>query len=108
MSTIQWQYFPKSDEIPLHLLDLVGAFEINQNKINSFLHNLKSDEVLQILFQSLENLHFKVEKGKRKIDKINVPALFGQNGKLEKYFDADGYNKSTKTVIEIEARQGCN
>ena len=29
--------------------------------------------------------------------------LFGQNGKLEKYFDADGYNITTKTVIEVEA-----
>lgn len=29
--------------------------------------------------------------------------MFGPNGKLEKYFDADGYNTETKTVIEVEA-----
>ena len=32
-----------------------------------------------------------------------MPVLFGPNGRLEKYFDADGYNEQTKTVIEVEA-----
>ena len=51
----------------------------------------------------MKKLNFQIEKSKKSNDKIKVPVLFGQNGKLEKYFDADGYNKATKTVIEVEA-----
>ena len=32
--------------------------------------------------------------------------LFGINGKLEKSFNADAFDKNTKTVIEIEAGRG--
>lgn len=32
--------------------------------------------------------------------------LFGRNGNLEKSFDADGVNLTTKTVIEVEAGRG--
>lgn len=34
---------------------------------------------------------------------IKVPVLFGRNGSLEKYFEADCYNPKVKVVIEIEA-----
>lgn len=37
------------------------------------------------------------------MDKIRVPVLFGLNGEAERSFDADAYNKITKTVIEVEA-----
>ena len=38
--------------------------------------------------------------------KISIPVLFGQNGRIEKSFDADGWNKNSKTVIEVEAGRG--
>ena len=59
--------------------------------------------MLEKLREGFENLDFLIEKSKKSIDKIKVPVLFGQNGKLEKYFDADGYDKANKTVIEVEA-----
>ncbi|MGI0010294.1 MAG: hypothetical protein ACREAE_02710 [Nitrosopumilaceae archaeon] len=35
-----------------------------------------------------------------------MPVLFGRNGRLEKYFEADAFNKITKTVMEIESGRG--
>jgi hypothetical protein len=100
---INWQFFPKSRIIPEHLQNVLGVFELNESLICSESHNHVSDEVLKIVRAGLEELDFLMEKSKMAIDKIKIPVLFGQNGKLEKYFDADGYNKANKTVIEVEA-----
>lgn len=98
-----WQFFPKSKIIPDHLHDVVSVFEKNEEAISSEYHNYGSNDVLEIVCKNIEILNFTVEKSKKSIDKIKVPVLFGPNGKLEKYFDADGYNSETKTVIEVEA-----
>ena len=100
---INWQFFPKSRIIPEHLQDVLRVFELNEILINSNSHSFGSNEVLEKVRGNLEELEFRIEKSKKSIEKIKVPVLFGQNGKLEKYFDADGYNKATKTVIEVEA-----
>ncbi len=100
---INWQYFPKSDKIPIHLQKVVTIFENEQESIDSELYQFNSDKVLSFLRNWLERNNFKVEKSKKKLDKINVPVLFGKNGKLEKFFEADWLNIKTKTVIEVEA-----
>jgi hypothetical protein len=100
---INWQYYPKSDSIPSHLTDVVDVFDITEEKISSDSNTLISDEVLGFLEKGLENVGYQVEKSKKKVDKIHVPVLFGRNGKLEKSFDADAFNQSKKTVIEVEA-----
>jgi len=103
---INWQHYPKSDQIPLHLKDVVDVFELQETEINSLKHQLPSDGVLEFVRQGLEEIDYVVEKSKKKEDKIHVPVLFGQNGKLEKYFEADGLNVKNKTVIEVEAGRG--
>ncbi|MDR6340353.1 hypothetical protein HNQ91_003418 [Filimonas zeae] len=103
---INWQYFPKSHSAPDHLRGIVSDFERNLNNIDSQNFTLSSNEVLEKLRGGLQELGFKVETGKKHIEKIKVPVLFGRNGSLEKSFDADGYNSTTKTVIEIEAGRG--
>lgn len=100
---INWQFFPKSRIIPNHLQDVLSCFETNEDLITSSVFGYSSNEVLEHVRTDLEKLNFLIEKSKKSIDKIKVPVLFGQNGKLEKYFDADGYNKETKSVIEVEA-----
>ena len=100
---INWQFFPKSRVIPEHLQNVLGVFELNESLISSDEHNYGSNEVLEKIRTCLEKFDFQIEKSKKSNDKIKVPVLFGQNGKLEKYFDADGYNKISKTVIEVEA-----
>lgn len=100
---INWQFFPKSRIVPDHLKNVLGVFEFNESLISSDVHSYGSNEVLENVRANLETLDFQIEKSKKSNDKIKVPVLFGQNGKLEKYFDADGYNKENKTVIEVEA-----
>lgn len=100
---INWQFFPKSKIIPSHLVEVLSVFEQNEELISSDSFTHGSNEVLEHIRNGLELINYKVEKSKKSNDKIKVPVLFGPNGKLEKYFDADGYNEITKTVIEVEA-----
>jgi hypothetical protein len=103
---INWQLFPKSNAIPGHLLQVVEVFRDADPKIGSSSKRLSSDDVLAKVADGLEACGYRVERSKRGPDKIRVPVLFGRNGKLEKAFDADGYNKDTRTVIEVEAGRG--
>lgn len=100
---INWQFFPKSKVLPDHLSDVLGVFALHQGLIDSDYNNLNSNEVLETVRIGLENQGYQIEKSKKTVDKIKVPVLFGINGKLEKYFEADGYDKISKTVIEVEA-----
>lgn len=103
---INWQYFPKSDETPIHLGQVINVFEKEKEQIDSENHQLSSDEALSFLRSGLEAIGYEIEKSKKQADKIHVPVLFGRNGSLEKYFEADGLNKEQKTVIEVEAGRG--
>lgn len=100
---IQYQYFPKSCSIPNELLQLIKIFCKKEGEISSLKYQLPSNEVLHILSEDIITLGYQVETGKKAIDKIKVPVLFGRNGSLEKYFEADCYNQKAKVVIEIEA-----
>jgi hypothetical protein len=100
---INWQFFPKSKILPKHLELVVNVFEKHEEEITSDKYNHNSNSVLENIRLGLEQINYLVEKSKTNSDKIKVPVLFGPNGKLEKYFDADGYNIETKTVIEVEA-----
>ncbi len=103
---IQWQLFPKSQEISADLTMVIAAFQENYLKISSQKFDLSSNQVLNVVSSDLEDCGFKIEKSKVKEDKIKVPVLFGRNGVLEKSFDADGFNPQTRTVLEVEAGRG--
>ena len=49
------------------------------------------------------SVDFRVEVGKKATEKISVPVLFGINGRLEKYFEADAYHEQEGFVVEVEA-----
>jgi hypothetical protein len=103
---VGWQYFPKSDEIPPLLAQVVAAFETSHPECDSATHQLSSNEVLAIVRPGLESLGFVIETGKTAAEKIHVPVLFGRNGRLEKYFEADGFHEDEGIVIEVEAGRG--
>jgi hypothetical protein len=103
---INWQYFPKFSATPIHIQEVVNVFKIHKNEINSEIHTHDSNTVLGIIRSNLEENGYIIETSKRKEGKIHVPVLFGMNGKLDKYFEADGLNEKFKTVIEVEAGRG--
>lgn len=78
-------------------------FETNLGQIESRGNALSSNEVLNILKSDLMNLDYAVETSKRKQDLVEIPVLFGQNGAIEKSFNADAFHSETGTVLEVEA-----
>lgn len=98
-----WQYFPKSRELPELLGSVVDAVRTHEPEIDSEHHDLRSDAVLALLRPDLEGLGFQVEVSKRAGDKIRVPVLFGRDGRLEKYFEADAHHVDAGVVMEVEA-----
>ena len=105
---IDWIFYPKNNLIPDLLLSTVDVFEQNINKIDSTendnnLNRLKSDEVLSVISNGLEELSYQVEKSKKAIDKIRIPVMFGKGGVEELAFEADAYHPEFKTVVEVEA-----
>lgn len=101
---IRWIFFPTSLEPNDYALEIVNVFEKNNKLINSEVHESQaSDIVLEKVRNDLERIGFHVEKGKKKDEKIYVPVLFGINGEVSKYFEADAYNRETRWVLETEA-----
>ena len=81
----------------------IKCFENKFDEINSHIYNHNSNKVLEIVRDELESIGFKIEKSKKKDDKIRVPVLFGLNNKIDKFFDADGISKDKTIVLEVEA-----
>ena len=101
---ILYQFYPKTKELPNHLSRVVGVFIKNKEKLStSTRHKLNSNQILALLAEDLKSVNYKVELGKAKRDKINVPVLFGKNNVPEKAFEVDAYEPKSKTIIEIEA-----
>ena len=100
---MKWTFFPKYKRITDDMLQVVEAFQENDAAICSDTHTLVSDEVLQSVSESLENIGYTVEKSKRDKDKIKIPVLYGECGKPSLNFEADAFNGGTKIVIEVEA-----
>lgn len=98
---INWQYYPKSRHISPDLEKVVGVFINHEEAIKSPDKCLRSNDVLHLLQEDLEALDFKVENGRGNM--VRVPVLYGRNGSLEKFFNADAYNENSGIVIEIEA-----
>ncbi len=105
---INWQYYPKSDQAPQFVIDLVRVFENNAASITSpdTGKGLESNQVLAALRNDLKVLGYRVEEGKKKSQKIKIPVLFGRNGRLEKSFDADAVHDRNMIVLEVEAGRG--
>lgn len=100
---IKYQFFPRSQGITLEINEVVDCFVKASKMIESETHTYNSNRVLNELCPYLEKINFKVEKGKRKKEKIHVPVLFGLNNQIDKSFFADAVSYNGKIVIEVEA-----
>lgn len=99
-------FFPRSTRSTPLALSVVAAFEAVAAQIDSATHDLPSSDVLALAAPHLAAAGFTVELGKKAAQKINVPVLFGLNGRLEKSFDADAYHPAGGFVVEVEAGRG--
>ncbi|AXI99867.1 hypothetical protein CYPRO_0583 [Cyclonatronum proteinivorum] len=100
---IQYQFFPRSQGITPEIRKVIDCFTQVSDKIDSDTKNLKSNEVLQHLYQPLSEIGYAVETSKAKDDKIDVPVLFGLDNRIDKSYNADALSQDGKIVIEVEA-----
>jgi len=100
---MKYQFFPRSQGMTVEMKAIVNCFENVYSEINSEKHNLNSNEVLDKLYNSLKEIGFVVETGKKSTDKIRIPVLFGLDNKIDKEFNADALSHDGKIVIEVEA-----
>jgi hypothetical protein len=103
---INWAYFPRSDKPTTLALGIVKAFQEIQASITSSEHKLPSNAVLSNVAPLLVELGFSVETGKKSAEKIRVPVLYGNNGRVSKAFEADAHHVDGKFVVEVEAGRG--
>ena len=102
-SSIDYQFFPRSEGVVNSLTEVILSFDKVSSEISSSKHKHNSNQVLEILRPSLEELGFKVESGKKKNETIPVPVLYGRNGSIDKSFKADAISNDGRIVIEVEA-----
>lgn len=100
---LNYQLFPRSNALTTEIRDVIDCFSVEYDKIDSAMHNLKSDEVLKIIAPRLMKIGFTVETGKSSAAKIIIPVLFGMNNRVDKAFNADALSDDGKIVIEVEA-----
>lgn len=102
---IRYQFFPRSRGVTDDIQLVIDCFSAAAEEIDSSSHDLDSNSVLAKVRPLLENADFKVETGKSKEDKIDVPVLFGEDNKIDKSFFADAISKDGRIVVEVEAGQ---
>jgi hypothetical protein len=101
---IRWRLFPSNLNAPQNLVEIIRIFEANQEKIVSVSSERQpSDDVLAKIRDDLQKLGFQVEEGRAKAQKVKVPVLYGENGKVLKAFEVDAYHPQSQTVLEVEA-----
>lgn len=99
----QFQFFPRSVGVSPQISSVIECFKCIEADIDSDKHDLKSNQVLKLIQLYLERMGYRVETGKGKGEKIDVPVLFGKNNSIDKCFFADAISGDGKVVIEIEA-----
>ena len=101
-----WFYFPSRARPPEWAVQFVGAVEGRREAIDSAtVDGLTSDAVLAALAPALVPLGYRVELGKRVVDRIRLPVLFGDGGRERVAYEVDAFQDDLGVVVEIEA--GC-
>ena len=80
-----YQFFPRSQGLDDKMKKVLECFQSVNDQISSLSNELKSNDVLRLLREPLENLDYVVEKGRKK-GNIKVPVLFGMNNKVDRVF----------------------
>ena len=99
---INFQFFPRSHGVTKEIQSVIDYFYQIEVTLNDGTHRVSND-VLALLRPHLERCGYRVERGKGKDEKIDVPVLYGENNTIDKSFYADAYNPESNIVIEVEA-----
>jgi hypothetical protein len=87
--------------------EFINVFLIHANEINSKeVNDLTSDKVLSLISEDLAALGYQVETGKKAVQKIRRPVLFGEEGTERVAYEIDAFHNSMGIAVEIEAGRG--
>ena len=102
-----WAFFPRHLAPPSWIEEFNHSVNASQSLIESSSHErFDSDEVLQVLRDSLVMQGWLIEAGKKAADKILRPVLYGDRGKTKVNYEIDGWHPEHKAVLEIESGRG--
>jgi hypothetical protein len=102
-----WSYFPRRTAAPAWVEEFVETVGGHKSQIESYLHDrLDSDQVLDALRSRLVEDGWQIEAGKKDVDKIFRPVLFGDSGISKVNYEIDGWHPIHKVVLEIESGRG--
>ena len=99
---INYQFFPRSIGVTKEIQSVINCFKRIEPLIQDGKRRVSND-ILALVRPYLEQIGYRVETGKGKDDKIDVPVLFGENNTVDKYFYADAVSNDNRIVIEVEA-----
>ena len=99
---INYQFFPRSHGLTTEMRQIVDCF-FAVDAVKQSNQHLSSNDMLALVRPHLEQIGFRVEAGKRKEEKIDVPVLFGENNTVDKSFFADALSSDGRIVLEVEA-----
>ena len=107
-SLIRFSTFPRTEPPAAFVKNIVGAFQAHEGEISTerLEKGLTSDEVLSVVRDDLVSLGFEVEAGKRKVEKIERPVLFGEDGEATVRYEIDAYQPEWRCGLEVEAGRG--
>ena len=99
---INFQFFPRSHGLTPEMRQIIDCFvTVDTARLRN--QHLPSNDMLALVRPLLEKCEFRVETGKKKEEKIDVPVLFGENNEVDKSFFADALSKDGRIVLEVEA-----
>jgi hypothetical protein len=102
-----WSYFPRRTAAPEWVSEFIEVISYSQSEIESYLHQkLDSDQVLAAVRTKLVSAGWQIEAGKKDVDKIFRPVLFGDGGISKVNYEIDGWHPEHKVVLEIESGRG--
>ncbi len=99
---IKTKVFPDDFTFTNEMKNVIEAFKTKEGDISSEgnSHTLHSNEVLNVVSESLIRSGFKVEVDKKHTIHVNVKT---KEGKGEQFFYPDAFHFESKTAIEVEA-----
>ena len=97
---IRWQLFPKSRPPDQVAFDIAASFVAVQGQVETPTNQSTSNQVLAAVRPGLQSYGFEVESRGVSLD---VPVLFGLNGRPSKTYRVDAWNRDANAVIEVES-----
>jgi hypothetical protein len=101
-----WKFYPPAFRPPEWVAEIAAAFFYARERIDTETVASTSDSALAELRPALVALGFEVEAGKRKVEKIRRPVLFGELGHEDQAYEVDAFQAANGIALEVEAGRG--